>query len=157
MDITQEQHKQLMDVLIHAVKETLGSGRDSDTIYDIALDAYTELLEEGIEYPFTVGPQRAASRAKNFLRDEDRRREIEDENPGLLESMTPSSFPDPMDVLMAEQRLHKLDDLTPQLLETLELYYIDGLSIKEIAAKEGASESAVKVRLHRAREIVKGE
>ncbi len=35
--------------------------------------------------------------------------------------------------------------------QTLVLFYMEGMSVKEIAASEGSSENSVKVRLHRAR------
>ncbi len=47
--------------------------------------------------------------------------------------------------------------LTKKYRETMILYYLDGVSIKDIAAREGIGESAVRQRLFAARQIVKSE
>lgn len=158
-DITDKQHKELLDVLQASVNEVLSGSAPPDDVYDIALDTYTSLLEDGIEYPFTVGVTRAKDRAKNFIRNREKRREIELSNPDMYADICPSanSAEDPSEVLEAEQRMDALANLTPVLRQALDDFYIEGLSIKEIAAKEGASTDAVKKRLQRAREAVTGE
>ncbi len=50
-----------------------------------------------------------------------------------------------------------LRNLSPKLREPLELFEISGFSIAEIAEMKGMTESAVKVRLHRARKQLKNE
>lgn len=50
-----------------------------------------------------------------------------------------------------------LRKLPPEMRECLELFEIAGFSIKEIAEMKGATESAVKVRLHRGRKRLKEE
>ena len=50
-----------------------------------------------------------------------------------------------------------LRNLSPKLREPLELFEIAGFSIAEIAEMKGVNESAVKVRLHRARKQLKNE
>lgn len=52
----------------------------------------------------------------------------------------------------ANEKLHEaIETLTPELKETLRLYYRDSYSSKEIAMKKGIEESSVRARLHRAR------
>jgi RNA polymerase sigma factor (sigma-70 family) len=50
-----------------------------------------------------------------------------------------------------------LDVLPPGQREVVLMHYLDGLSCEEIAAALGSSSGAVRVRLHRARERLRGE
>lgn len=63
-------------------------------------------------------------------------------------------------LLMKERQEHLqrlLVSLKPALRVPVVLFYIDGLSIREIAAVTGKSESSIKVSLHRARKLLKTE
>lgn len=52
-------------------------------------------------------------------------------------------------------KLHEIVEILPgELKETLQLYYRDGYSTKEIASKKGIAESSVRARLHRARKKI---
>lgn len=149
---------EILDYLRGAAREVLpewgGSAHE-----DIAMEAYLKLLETDAEvkHPFTLGYTIAQNLAKNHIRDEQHRREALRDNAVEVRKLQAGGGEDPAAIVEAEERMERLDSLTPILRSTVEDYYVEGLSIKEIAAKEGANESAVKVRLHRAREIVKGE
>lgn len=53
------------------------------------------------------------------------------------------------------ERLHTaVESLSPELKETLRLYYRDGYSTKEIASLKGIEESSIRARLHRARKKI---
>lgn len=65
---------------------------------------------------------------------------------------------DPMeDYIVHEELTERFDKLSTLLRDTLEEYYIEGKTMKEIAERTGDSEMAVRLRLFRARNIVKGE
>ena len=52
-------------------------------------------------------------------------------------------------------RLHDaVELLSPDLKETLQLYYREGYSTKEIASQKGVEESSIRARLHRARKKI---
>lgn len=46
-------------------------------------------------------------------------------------------------------------DLDPKYAACVALFYMDGLSVKEIATRLGMPEGTVKIRLHRARDVLK--
>ena len=46
-------------------------------------------------------------------------------------------------------------ELDPKYAACVALFYIDGLSVKEIATRLGMPEGTVKIRLHRARDVLK--
>jgi RNA polymerase sigma factor (sigma-70 family) len=158
MNNIREDAAEILDYLRGAAREVLpdwsGSAHE-----DIAMEAYLKLLETNAEvkHPFTLGYTIAQNLAKNHIRDEQHRREALRDNAGEVRKLQTGGGDDPADIIEAEDSMRRLDSLTPILRDTVEKYYIEGLSIKEISATDGASESAVKVRLHRAREIVKGE
>jgi RNA polymerase sigma-70 factor (ECF subfamily) len=68
---------------------------------------------------------------------------------------------DPEATLLMKERQEDLQrllvSLKPALRVPVVLFYIDGLSIREIAAVTGKSESSIKVSLHRARKLLKTE
>ncbi len=68
-------------------------------------------------------------------------------------------FDMPSDELAKKDRSELLELVLAKLPETdnaiITLYYLDGLSVKEVAEITGLSESNVKIRLMRAREVLK--
>lgn len=135
---------------------------------DIAQDALVTLLErqaEGkIENEFVAFAQVKVivhQMCTKLIRDETRRREIEQEhgesiNNGLDGSREYLSA-DPMEIMAYEEMRDRLDELGPKLYNTVQRHYIDGVSVQDIAQQEGASEDAIYKRLQRARDVVTGE
>ena len=96
--------------------------------------------------------------AKSHLREE-KRRSFSNEalNDNQLEGLWSSSsaIKDPQQIAL-ERELHQhvlsaIQDLPQAHRETAQLYYYESLTLHEIAAITGASQGAIKVRLHRAR------
>lgn len=74
--------------------------------------------------------------------------DISEESGGLTKEMVPDD-----DRAYLQKRIQQaLDELSEEQRTAYTLFQIGGRSIKEIAAMTGASESNVKVRIHRAKE-----
>ncbi|RPJ42298.1 MAG: sigma-70 family RNA polymerase sigma factor [Chloroflexi bacterium] len=98
--------------------------------------------------------------SKGYLREQKRRSRfdfaLDDEAPGDLPG---GADQDPQQIAV-ERELHRLvlaaiDDLPPAHREAARLYYYDSLTLHEVAAITGASPGAIKVRLHRARGVLR--
>lgn len=64
---------------------------------------------------------------------------------------------DPMDQMIAEEEIgNKLKELSPLLRVTLERVVIDGASHEDVAVEEGTSVNVIYQRLHKAKEILRG-
>ena len=65
--------------------------------------------------------------------------------------------PDPMDLLIAEEEFeNKLKELSPLLRVTLERVVIDGAEPEDVAVEEGTSVNVIYQRVHKAKEILRG-
>jgi RNA polymerase sigma-70 factor (ECF subfamily) len=64
--------------------------------------------------------------------------------------------PAPVSASLADQVQHALSQIPAVHRECLTLYYIEGKNTRDAAAALGISESAMKVRLHRARGVLRG-
>ena len=88
---------------------------------------------------------------KNMWRDDSRIAFVEEIGEDAAGATQPS--PSPSDAEYLRDRIQKaLAQLPPLLREAFTLFQIGELSIREIAHETGASESLVKVRIHRAKQ-----
>lgn len=67
----------------------------------------------------------------------------------------PAPRPEPPDTDAREAVRKTIAELDPKYAACVALFYLDGLSVKEIAARLGMAEGTVKIRLHRARDLLK--
>jgi RNA polymerase sigma-70 factor, ECF subfamily len=72
----------------------------------------------------------------------------------LAEHAAPRPAEGPDDELRAAVR-KTIADLDPKYAACVALFYLDGLSVKEIAERLAMPEGTVKIRLHRARDVLK--
>jgi DNA-directed RNA polymerase specialized sigma24 family protein len=65
---------------------------------------------------------------------------------------------DPLEDLIALEALgERFHNLSPLLRETLEQHYVEGRTIEEIAERQGVERNAIDARLHKARNLLKGD
>lgn len=147
-----------------AVQVMGGSDDYASYAEDIAMDAIVRMLERGIEDPeeqYKLGITTVTFLAKNFMRDERNRRDIENKEGVAINRELDGSreylLVNPFDVMTYEEMRDRLDDLSPLLRETVVAHYIDGKTVDQIAADEGVSEDRIYKRLQRARDEVIGD
>ncbi len=71
---------------------------------------------------------------------------------------TDEFHPDPLDQLIHEEEVGaRMDSLSPLLMDTLVDYYIHGRTPEEIADEQGENVWAIRKRIERARNTMKGE
>lgn len=126
---------------------------------DLAQDALIVLLEKepkDTEEATRLGLAILTRDGVDHIRKEVRRREIEQDAGDVINRNLGAEFTgdDPEQVAMAEERVERVDELTPLLRNTLEAYYIDGKTYEELAAIEGCTEAVIRKRIQRARDIL---
>jgi RNA polymerase sigma factor (sigma-70 family) len=98
---------------------------------------------------------------KDWIRSQSRRPDrefIEDEDPGILEIRSLDSYREKRTRQALEESLHEaLDSLPETHRQVLMLFYLGGMSGKEMAAFLGVSPNTIRQRLYRARAQLKEE
>lgn len=140
----------------------LGS-RHKGEVEDIIQDTAIELLEEDKaptnpdrvkEYVFSA----LTNNAKDYMKKQDRRAELLRDNQDAVLVGFPQEHNDsPEAIVEAEEEISiKLKELSPILRATLEEHYIEGKTPEEIAKDSGDGVEAVRKRITRARNILRG-
>ncbi len=169
MGIVEKNYEELMSMATSVARKELGGPDRSDyTNYaaDIAQNVVMMLLEKETAGElreaemFGLAKGMARLRSITYMRDESRRRELEEEhgeaiNRRLTGQSAESLAADPYEEIPLEEAAHRLDALSPLLYRTTNAYYIVGEPIESIAEMEGVSEDVIYKRLQRARDIVK--
>ena len=135
----------------------MGTGTDYHAACDIVQETFLrlwkkrdELLEDPAQvsgYVYTVARHLRADRLRKQAR-ETLQEEITDEDAGAVMPSESSAS----DIEYLRRRLNAaLAQLPPLVREAFSLFQISELSVREIARVTGASESLVKVRVHRAK------
>lgn len=91
---------------------------------------------------------------------EHRHKELERENADAIRAVfyEDNQAADPADVIEASEALSsRFADLSPLVRRTLEQYYVEGLTVEDIAALEWVDEEAIRKRITRGRNLLKGE
>ncbi len=136
----------------------VGSGMDYHAACDIVQETFLrlwkkkdELLEDPAQvsgYVYTIARNLRADRMRKQAR-ETLQDEIKDEDAGAVMPSDSSAS----DSAYLRRRLNEaLAQLPPLVREAFTLFQISELSVREIARITGASESLVKVRVHRAKQ-----
>jgi len=151
---------------VQVTQEVLDIVEKANVLEDVKQDFYIKWMEmEPLDFP-TPGQLRAyvfltmRHMAGNHLHKERNRKRLEsDHYEDIVRGLGLNYSPDDP-AHLEEARgliLTKLDSLSPLLRMTLEMYYLDGRTPREIAeAFEGDTEEAVRKRITRARNITKG-
>ena len=160
--------KRITDTLTSTALKKLGSHAGSDYAQeaeDMAEEAVIRLLELGVikeDAAFKLGTKIVVDNCNSHRRLESRRREIEQEygaaiNRNLTGQSAEVLAADPMEIMAYEEMKDRLDALSPLLYATVELHYIQGLPVREIADMNETTEDVIYKRLQRARDIVTGD
>lgn len=104
---------------------------------------------------------RASMAAQATARDKSRRRELITENETLIRDnlhCNNNAGEDPLDILIAEEGIViKLLSMSAVLRDTLTKYYVEGRSPEAIAKMDNENVEAVRKRITRARNLLKGD
>jgi len=104
---------------------------------------------------------RANMAAQATARDKSRRRELITENETLIRDnlhCNNNACEDPLDILIAEEGIViKLLSMSAVLRDTLTKYYVEGRSPEAIAKMDNENVEAVRKRITRARNLLKGD
>ena len=142
---------ELTQLLIKAVEIAI---KDEDVRQDayvrlMEMDSLPELKEPAklVRYLRVMG----ANIQKDKYRSETRRQEIEQEGGSALR-ISDTDSADPIEYLVAEGVIDRIEELSPLLLDTLTDVYLNGKGISELAKDEGVSTAVIYKRISRARE-----
>ena len=166
MKINDNEVQDLRDSLVAKATRHLNGGAQARRDYgswaeSLAHDSIVELLEyEGTGNVFKLGATICERRCRDFKRDEINRREIENEfgariNRELTGQSAELLAEDPLDGLLRDEMIDRLEGLSPMLRWTVEQYYTEGRSAEDLATEQSTSVSTIHKRLQRARDIVK--
>ena len=97
---------------------------------------------------------------KNQRKVDTNRKRIERENSDAIKAVfyEDNQAADPAEIVEAQATMSaRLDQLSPLVRRTLEQYYVEGLTVEDIAALEWVDEEAIRKRITRGRNLLKGE
>lgn len=129
---------------------------------DIKQEVYLAILEKPEGYEINKGwCQSTYENLRNRdARDERRHRQILQDNADSVRAtfFSENQADDPSDVLSADELVgSRYAQLSPLVRKTLEMHYIQGMTIEDIAGQEWVDPNVIYKRLQRGREILKGE
>jgi DNA-directed RNA polymerase specialized sigma24 family protein len=151
---------QLTDTIIEYIEGRLAEEFKQD-IYIKILEMEGELPE--FESPTDMGKwmtRLVQNHYGNVKFMEDNRARLMEENDDLIRSLYGYNEEncDPLDELLAlEEMEERINSLSPLLRDTFEAYYVEGRTPEEIAELTGDGIEAVRKRITRARDKVKGD
>jgi len=144
----------------HVLSGPVGGDYASD-IEDVVQDSLIELLQyeaPGEQDPTVLANTIATRNALDYKQKQGRRSEIEADNAEeIVRNFSAGAqhmADDPLELLEAQDAFVRLNDLSPSLARVVDMYYVVGMTAKEIAAQEDTTEQAVYKRLERARTIL---
>jgi RNA polymerase sigma-70 factor (ECF subfamily) len=134
--------------VFHAATLVVG---DAEVAAEVTQEAFTKLFVHwrkvsGYERPGAWVRRVAIHDAMRVARRDERRGRA-----GVRYLQDPTRVDPPAGNERSEQLAAALGELSPQQRATVVLFYLDGLSVAEVAEAIGTSPSTVKVHLHRAR------
>jgi RNA polymerase sigma factor, sigma-70 family len=146
--------------------------KDEDAVFDILQDAYMKAFAhldsfKGDDKFLPWVKQIAANTARDWLKrkkpllfselntDEDQDMKFEEQIEDDRDENIPEKFIDQQEMVRIIREI--IDNLPEDQRASIGMYYYDGMSVKEIAAAMGASESAVKSRLKYGRDKIEAK
>ncbi len=146
--------------------------KDEDAVFDILQDAYMKAFAhldsfKGDDKFLPWVKQIAANTARDWLKrkkpllfselntDEDQDMKFEEQIEDDRDENIPEKFIDQQETVRLIREI--IDNLPEDQRAAIGMYYYDGMSVKEIAAAMGASESAVKSRLKYGRDKIEAK
>lgn len=171
MGIVEKNYTDLLAMCTNIATEHLGGPTGADHASwaeDVAQNVIVLLLEKEAagelreKEMFGLAKGMARLRSINHVTNESRRREIEQEhgkaiNRTLTGQSAESLAADPFEGVATVEMNKRINNLSSLLYNTVNAYYILGLTVLEIAEAQEVTEDVVYKRLQRARDIVTGD
>jgi RNA polymerase sigma factor (sigma-70 family) len=147
--------RSLLDIILKARSSVRRRGLPAQDVDDVVQEAFARLEAYARAHEIRSQEAFVVHAAGNIIRDEARRRRTSpfDDAPLDLESLIDTA-PQPEQVARGQERLRRavagLNQLNPRARTMLLAHRLDGLTIPQIAAREGTSVAATQKQIARA-------